>query len=343
MSPPLVSICVPTYNGGQYLAECLESIQAQSWRDFEVLILDDCSTDNTKAIALDFASMDERFKVISNVANLGLVGNWNRCVELASGAWIKFVFQDDALAPDGVERLLAATKSDTALVACSREFTFEDETPEELRSWYFANRHLIERAWGHSRSVSPSEFREATLAKPGANWVGEPTSVLFRREVFERFGQFNPDLIMSCDLEYWTRLAVNLGFEWVADRLAIFRIHEAATSATNRASRAYRMNVLDDLIIMHEFAFDPIYAPLRAAGKARTPPIDLSAMFNTKAAWAENVACHPGRSAPGDQNTALREWNSVAKKYPRMRPPRPSAIRGLFNAISAFRRSLTRG
>src|SRR5450631_1193388 len=103
---PVISVCVPTYNGSKYLGNCLDSILSQTFNDFEVLIVDDLSSDNTFDIAMAYAERDKRFKLFQNTVNLGLVGNWNQCVELAGGEWIKFVFQDDVLAPECIEKLL---------------------------------------------------------------------------------------------------------------------------------------------------------------------------------------------------------------------------------------------
>src|SRR5437899_12562971 len=96
---PSVSICIPTYNGAAHLAPCLESALNQTWTDFELLIVDDASSDDTVAITEACAARDRRVRVARNPRNLGLVGNWNRCLELAKGTWIKFLFQDDLLSP----------------------------------------------------------------------------------------------------------------------------------------------------------------------------------------------------------------------------------------------------
>src|SRR5258705_231166 len=83
---PLVSICVPAYNGARFLRECLESALAQTCADFEILVVDDSSGDNTAALARDYPRRFPRVRVHVNERNLGLVANWNRYVELAPGA-----------------------------------------------------------------------------------------------------------------------------------------------------------------------------------------------------------------------------------------------------------------
>src|ERR1700709_90296 len=92
-----LSVCIPVYNGERYLDECLRSVRDQTHADFEVVIVDDCSTDGTRDVVGHHAAQDERIRLSVNAHNRGLVGNWNRCLELASGEWIKFLFQDDVL------------------------------------------------------------------------------------------------------------------------------------------------------------------------------------------------------------------------------------------------------
>ena len=130
---PIVSVCIPTYNGSQFLKECIESILAQTFSNFELLIIDDRSSDNTIDLAEEYATRDSRIKVTINTQNLGLVGNWNRCLEIARGEWIKFVFQDDLLAPECLEKMLAATALGKPIIYCDRNFIFEAQTPEATK------------------------------------------------------------------------------------------------------------------------------------------------------------------------------------------------------------------
>ena len=126
MNTPLVSICIPTYNGSQYLEACLDSVLSQSYPDFEVVIVDDQSSDNTWDLLNQYAARDNRIRLFRNEQNLGLVGNWNRCLELAQGEWIKFVFQDDWITPDCIEHMVrASVGSQSLLTVCRREFVFE--------------------------------------------------------------------------------------------------------------------------------------------------------------------------------------------------------------------------
>ena len=90
---PKISVCIPAYNGSQFLRECLDSVTSQTFYDFEVLIVDDLSTDNTVDIAKEYADTDSRIKIAINTKNLGLVGNWNCTSNLLKGNGLNSFFK----------------------------------------------------------------------------------------------------------------------------------------------------------------------------------------------------------------------------------------------------------
>src|SRR5438045_2978412 len=117
---PRVSICVPTYNGARWIGEAIESALGQTFGEFELLIVDDASTDDTLERVRRVS--DPRIRIERNERNLGLVGNWNQCVRLARGEFVKFLFQDDLLYPTCLERMLSLfrTHDEIGMVFCRR-------------------------------------------------------------------------------------------------------------------------------------------------------------------------------------------------------------------------------
>jgi len=95
MGIPLVSIGLPVYNGQKYLRRAIDSILAQNFRDFELIISDNASTDETSAICLDYERRDSRVRYSRNDHNIGLAGNHNRVVSLSHGRWFKWAAYDD--------------------------------------------------------------------------------------------------------------------------------------------------------------------------------------------------------------------------------------------------------
>ena len=307
---PTVSVCVPTFNSAKYLRECLDSILSQTFTDFELLIVDNYSSDETPSIAKEYADRDRRIRVIVNEQNIGAVPNFNRCVGLAQGSWIKFVFSDDFIAPRCLELMLAASKPESALICCRRNILLEDGRIE--------SRRLLDEIFPGLTEISANDYCNAFLdelrlgftGKFENNWIGEPTNVMMRRSVFYRLGIFNPYLDGYCDLEFWTRVAAHVGIIYVPETLATFRVHKQALHRISRseAHRKYRHSVLDPLIILHDFAFNPVYAPLREAAANGNPSVNLTELFAKRAyaCWGETIG----------KSLLLKEWEKVASIYP---------------------------
>ena len=315
MTPGLVSICIPTYNGAKYLTQCLQSAQAQTWADLEILLVDDGSTDDSVAMAQAHAAGDARIRVVRNDRNLGLVGNWNRCVDLARGEWIKYLFQDDWLEPDCVERMLAvATRP---LVFCRRAFSFEG-TDADLRRGY--ERHLdelsIERVFGQGATdISARQMQEAVLRVRYTNILGEPTACMLHRSVFERFGNFDPRLVQLCDVEHAFRVGVNTGLSYTSATLAHFRVHGGSTTQVNGLQGNFRKGVIDQLLILHAQAVEPAYAALRE--EAARQGHDLTQHF-IKARHAEQTC---------GTFWADSAWDKVVLQFPYLRMPLASRLK----------------
>jgi len=321
--PPLVTVCIPTYNGAPFLRDCLDSVLAQTFANFEVIIVDDCSSDETVEIARAYAAGDSRIQVSRNAVNLGLVGNWNRCIELSHGTWIKFVFQDDLILPECLSVMLhAAETSEVPIVSCARDFIFEPGISGADRDLYLDNRDLIESVHRNAEYLEPDCCAETAIRWIGCNFFGEPTAVLLHRKVFEQYGQFNSQIYSTCDLEYWIRVASNTGTLHLRQTLATFRVHQASSSAFFRQAtgRRYRIETIDPMIIVHEFVFHPQYENLRRVAARHEPPIDLSAELWRRALSAEWFAKRGAKSLslPGGASSPLDEWRRAVHAYPRL-------------------------
>jgi len=106
MSAPLVSIMVPVYNRRELLADCLKSALAQTFRDLEVVVVDNASTDGTWDVCREFAHADSRVRIFRNPENIGPVRNWQRCFREAQGRYGKLLFSDDVMSSHYLEKTL---------------------------------------------------------------------------------------------------------------------------------------------------------------------------------------------------------------------------------------------
>jgi len=266
---PKVSISIPTYNGAPFLEECLKSAINQTFSDIEIVIVDDCSTDETFEIAGKYARFDNRIRVFRNESRLGLVGNWNKSIQYSTGEWIKFLFQDDFLYDNCIEKMLNAAQSTQAgvtgsFVAGERNFVIEEGVEDDLRQFYENSVITLNDMFRGKSRILPAEFSGAILkGGVGLNFVGEPTSVMIRRETCFQYSFFNRNLVHLCDLEYWTRLGTNEGLVYIAEILSDFRVHNRSASAHNHAHRHFQLECLDKIILLHDYLYHPHYFNLR--------------------------------------------------------------------------------
>lgn len=319
----MISVCIPTYNGSEYLRACLDSVMAQTLADFEVLVVDDTSSDNSVAIAEEYAAADPRVRVVKNERNLGLVGNWNRCIELACGEWIKFVFQDDLIEPDCLEKMLAVARPEIGIVCCKREFIF-DGVSEKTRSDYlrYVGMYDIEKLLPGKTLIAPDEFSRVVCDTISHNFVGEPTSMLLHRDLFIRYGAFNPRLIQVCDMEFWARIGVNRGMIYLPERLAWFRVHGSSTSESNMSKRRNQVMMLDQMVMLHDFAFHPVYAPLRAVAAHCGPPVDFGELLAVMVRDTKRLIKKLEGGAKQPESHFERDFSALKACYPILRKMR---------------------
>jgi glycosyltransferase involved in cell wall biosynthesis len=122
-----VSLGMPVFNGEAFLEPAIASILAQTYRDFELIISDNASTDDTQTICTKYAAMDKRIRYYRNAENIGAVKNFNRVFELSSGEYFKWVAHDDFLAPDFLQRCVQVLDEDLTVVLCYSKAQIVDE------------------------------------------------------------------------------------------------------------------------------------------------------------------------------------------------------------------------
>jgi glycosyltransferase involved in cell wall biosynthesis len=237
-SRPLVSICIPTYNGEKWLRECLNSALAQTYDRLEILILDDVSTDATVSIARSF--QDERISLAVNQQNRGLVGNWNESIRQAKGDLIKFLFQDDTLYPECVEQMVGMFEAhpELGLVFARRDIVVEADAPAKLAQRLLSNYSELHLKFAALRKVTAGRelFAEHFVKGLYLSCVAEPPSTLIRKTVFQELGLFNTKLHQICDIEMWLRIVFFYDIGFVDEKLLSYRFHGQAATASNHAT-----------------------------------------------------------------------------------------------------------
>jgi len=124
---PCVSIGLPVFNGEKYLKEALDSILAQTYKDFELIISDNASTDRTQQICRSYAAKDGRIRYYRTKKNVGACKNFNRVVDLSRGEYFRWAAHDDVIAPEFLEKCVNVLDTDPSVVVCCSKTRFIDE------------------------------------------------------------------------------------------------------------------------------------------------------------------------------------------------------------------------
>jgi len=232
MPTPAVSVCIPTYNAARHIRQTVQSVLNQTFTDFELVICDDASTDDTLKILSEFS--DPRIRILPSATNTGLAPNWNRSVENCRAPYVKLLCQDDLIYPTCLEKQLAILSNpahtDIALVSARRDII---DNTGRIRA---RGRAL----WPTGRVRGPLAIKR--IVRSGTNPLGEPAAVMFRAEAFHRAGGFRDDHPYMIDVDFWCRLLRDSNMYYCPEILAAFRVSRSAlsTALANSQSRQAR-------------------------------------------------------------------------------------------------------
>ena len=224
MERPLVSICIPAYNSGRYIEKTVRAALAQTWPNLEVLVVDDGSSDNTREVLEKI--QDPRFRLIRNEKNLGMTGNWNKCVREAKGEYIKLIPADDLVYPECIEKTLPPLLKDRSVTLSICGTDLINETDQ------------VTGAYAHWPTAGI--FRGTRIAKASLlfnNFFGNPVCALFRKEDFEKTGGFDPDITYILDFDLWLSLASLGNVAFTREKLSGFRVRSDSNTGMMIGSR----------------------------------------------------------------------------------------------------------
>lgn len=214
MSKNKVTVAIPTFNRSKYIAESVRSVLNQSFSDFELLIVDNASIDNTHDVISNFE--DSRIRYIRNNNNIGMMENWNKCIENALGDYLLILGDDDILQPEFLEH--SAVMLDTFP---SVGFTF-------CHCNKVNDRGEIIQLWGYNFPpagyIKGVDYLMLTI-KYGCNLTNS-SSVLIRKSVFKTIGLFKQEYgYNTFDFNMWLRIARRFDLYFIDKRLVNYRIH----------------------------------------------------------------------------------------------------------------------
>lgn len=186
MSFPLVTLIVPIYNAAAYLENCLDTIKAQSYREFEALLVNDGSTDASFDICRSYVQSDSRFRLIDK-PNSGVSDSRNRALDQACGKYLQFLDSDDWLTPNAIETLVHAAESTGADLVLSHFYRVVGE-------------RMAQRGHIKARQVlTRQEFAEEMMKAPANYYYGVLWNKLYRRSIVEAHRLRFPSDINWCE------------------------------------------------------------------------------------------------------------------------------------------------
>lgn len=255
---PLVSICIPTFNGEVFITEAMNSAIVQTYSNLEIVISDDASKDSTLTIIKSFKNKTNiPIHIFQHNPN-GIGANWNYCVTKAKGDYIKFLFQDDVLETRCIETMMnmMLSHSNVGLVYCKRHFIYEILTPK-LKGFidYYGNLHSYWDSLKVTEGIQSGKtyLKDKQLLNSPKNKIGEPTNVLLKKECFEKAGWFNEELQQALDSDYWYRVMKYYDVGFIDDVLVKFRLHDKQASKINKQRKIPDKDLLYKQYYKHLF------------------------------------------------------------------------------------------
>ena len=239
---PFVTILTPVYNGEKYLAECIESVLAQIYRNWEYIIINNCSTDRTLAIAENYARKEPRIQVLTNEHFVGVIENHNIAFRLVSknSKYCKVVSADDGIYPNCILRLIEVAEANPSVgIVGSYQLRGKDVKWQGLP-------HDVQR-------ISGREACRFSLLNV-LEIFGGPTSQLYLADLVREHKPFFPHSLPYSDTSACYKYLQFCDFGFVHEILSFERIHDYQESAKGR------IRVIGDLASLeHLLDYGPIY------------------------------------------------------------------------------------
>ena len=205
-SKPLVSVVMPAFNVEKYIGEAVESILNQTFKDFELIIIDDASTDNTLSIAENYAKKDTRIIIVKNSKNLQIAVSLNKGINLAKSGIIARMDPDDISYPDRLRIQYEYIKRHPKIAVVGANMMIMNREGTVISKREYPTK---------SSELKKVMFRYSPFAHP---------VVMFRRQVFQEFGGYDVNMVPCEDINLWFQIGSKYEFASIPKLLLQYRL-----------------------------------------------------------------------------------------------------------------------
>lgn len=220
--PPLVTVLLPVHNAEAYVAEAVRSILGQTFSDFELLLINDGSTDNSLAVMQSIH--DKRIRLVNNEVNIRLIATLNKGIQLAQGKYIARMDADDVSLPERLRKQVEFMEAHPQVGVCGTWFA------------HLGNTSRVVRYPVHDADIRIMMLYQTPFCHP---------SVIIRKEVLQKHQlQFSPDFIHGEDYELWARLSALTRFANIPEVLLHYRVHPGSVSASHASVQHEKTNTV---------------------------------------------------------------------------------------------------
>lgn len=205
----MISVVMPVYNGEKYLKQSIESVIRQSYKDWELIIVNDCSTDNSRDVMQSYADIDSRIRIVDNSSNLKLPMSLNTGFREARGKYLTWTSDDNLYKVNALKELAGYLENNPEIGLVYSDMDFVDASLNFIRE----------------QCLEP----EMLLC---ADCVG--ASFMYRREVLDKVGEYDPDMFLVEDYEYWIRISEQFKIGHLNKNLYTYRMHGGSLTGTRK-------------------------------------------------------------------------------------------------------------
>ena len=221
---PKVSVIIPNYNHARYLVQRIDSVLTQTLHDIEVIILDDCSPDNSREVIERYAQQDKRIRVVYNQQNSGnTFKQWNKGIEYAAGEYVWIAESDDYADPHFLEALIAQLDADPAIgIAYCDSWLVDEKSNIKPNDRGYLHR-IDPDQWAHSFICDGIDLIRRYMSF--INVIPNASGVVIRNSVLAKVGPADTNYKLAGDWLYWGRILATTKVAYVAEQLNYFRQH----------------------------------------------------------------------------------------------------------------------